>query len=516
MSLSWLSLVPTFIVIGTMFITHQLNISLLIGIASAALIVKQGELIPALILCIQKLIDHFSDSDMIFLYCLLIVISSLIILLTTTGSAAGCAQIISRKIKTVRDGELSTILLAFMLSIDDYLSILTVGLVMSPMADRLGIVRNKLAYIIHALAGPLVIMIPISTWAAAVLVQLDTAGINQRQAAYILADSFHVYLKTIPFIFYSIFTVLTVNFVVLARVKLGKIGVAERAAMPTAIRDGFSQREKEHVLMELLPIVLLIMGVFFGVLYVGDYHFFGGKNSLVEAFRQNNKTFLILLMSSLIAFGASIIISVYRRMILVNQLPNVVCEGFNLIRSSIVMIVLASILGSFLRLDLETGNYIAYLLLGTTPLFLIPALLFIVSALVTIMTGSAWGTFSMLIPISVQMLISFLGLTLPISLAKIPMLFPVLGAVLSGAACGNHLSPFAETTFMTAASTGVTPLEHAKTQFIYAIPVLIGTVISYMLVGLINDYGLLNSFLLSGSIGFSIIILLLFLMSKIK
>src|SRR6266446_2801617 len=134
MNLTWLSLMPPLIVIGAMLATRQLAISLVVGITSAALIAAQGKLVPALFLCMGKFIDHVTDIDMIFLYIMLVVVSSLIVLLTVTGSAAGCARIISKKMKTARSGELAAILLAFVLSIDDYLSILTVGLVMSPMA----------------------------------------------------------------------------------------------------------------------------------------------------------------------------------------------------------------------------------------------------------------------------------------------------------------------------------------------------------------------------------------------
>src|SRR5437868_9234683 len=134
MYLSWLSLLPPFMVIVAVFFTHQLNISLAIGIVTAALIATHGHLFPAITMCSQKLITHFSDIDNIYLYLLLIVISSLITLLTVTGAAAGCARIIGKKMKTKRSVETSTILLSTLLSLDDYLSILTFGFVMRPIA----------------------------------------------------------------------------------------------------------------------------------------------------------------------------------------------------------------------------------------------------------------------------------------------------------------------------------------------------------------------------------------------
>jgi len=99
------------------------------------------------------------------------------------------------------------------------------------------------------------------------------------------------------------------------------------------------------------------------------------------------------------------------------------------------------------------------------------------------------------------MLISFLQLEAPVQLDQIPILFPALGAVLSGAACGNHISPFAETTIMTATSTGIEPLQHASTQFLYAIPVIIGTIISFVTSGFLCYNGYYTNFFASMSIG---------------
>ena len=196
-------------------------------------------------------------------------------------------------------------------------------------------------------------------------------------------------------------------------------------------------------------------------------------------------------------------------MVTIYQVPRIIYEGAVLMQSSIIMVIGASILGSFLRIDLYTGSYVAYLLLGTAPLYLIPVILFITSLGITLTTGSAWGTFSILIPITTQMLISFLHLESPVALDQIPILFPALGAVLSGAACGNHISPFAETTVMTATSTGIEPLEHARSQFWYALPVIIGAFVSFVVAGLMVNSGLLNSFFASIGAGVAVCALLL-------
>ena len=112
------------------------------------------------------------------------------------------------------------------------------------------------------------------------------------------------------------------------------------------------------------------------------------------------------------------------------------------------------------------------------------------------------------------MLISFLQLEAPVAIEQIPLLFPALGAVLSGAVCGNHISPFADTTILTATSVGIEPLDHAQTQFGYAVPVIIGSLGAFIVVGLTIDSGLLTSFCASMGAGIAINVLLLGVGSK--
>ena len=297
MDATWVSLLPPLLVIAVILITQHLNSSLAIGILCAGLIAAHGDLVVALRLCVEKFITHITDVDNIYLYVVLVFISSLIVLLTITGSAAGCARIIGKKIRTKRSVEVTSILLALLLSIDDYLSILTVGFVMKPIADRLAVARTKLAYIMHALAGPLVIIVPISTWVAAVLVQFDNAGIGNHAASKIIGDVFYVYLKTMPFIFYSLIVVVSVCFVVWRRISFGPLAKDEQGAKVIVDEvEELSGPAREHSLIEIImPIGLLVGGMFFGILYAGNYWLFGGNNSLVDAFRENDKTFLIFL-----------------------------------------------------------------------------------------------------------------------------------------------------------------------------------------------------------------------------
>ncbi len=513
---------PPLVVVISVLITRKINIALLLGITSAALIVTQGNIINTGNIIIQRTVQHFTDIDNIYLYIFLIAISSIITLLTHTGSATACAHIISRRVQTKRGVETSSILLSFLMSIDDYLSILTVGLVMRPLADKLAIARTKLAFLTHALAGSVTIITPISSWAAAILAQLDQAGINLdvTQNSKIATDPFFVYVSTIPFMFYSIFIIASVLFIVRNRVSYGPIYYREKDAVKkgsieTNIEKKDTSQSNQHSLMELLlPLGLLLFGVIIGILFTGDYYLLGGQRSLIDAFRYNTQTFFVMCIVGCITFAISCFLAINKNMLSPSELPRIIIGGFKLMRGAIQMVILASILGTFLRLDLMTGSFLAHLLLGAIPFFLLPVMIFVTSLIITVATGSAWGTFSLMLPITVQMLIAMLKLTPPISPESITILFPALGAIFSGAVCGDHISPFSETTVMTATSTGTTPLEHAYTQFPYTLPAVISTTLAFVIAGLLSSYPLWINFFTSIGVGLSVCLCILYLINK--
>jgi Na+/H+ antiporter NhaC len=231
--------------------------------------------------------------------------------------------------------------------------------------------------------------------------------------------------------------------------------------------------------------VILIGGTIIGMLYAGGCYLCGGTNSFVEAFKQNNATFLVLLISAASALTGSILLALVKKIITLSQIPRILLEGTILMHGPITMVILASILGTFLRIDLQTGHYVAHTLLTNTSIQFIPIILFITALIITLATGSAWGTFSLLIPITAQMLVSYLNLETPVQLNQVTLLLPTLGALLSGATCGDHISPFSETTTMTGLSAGIGSLKHAYSQIFYALPAIIGSCAAFIVSGML-------------------------------
>ena len=235
MDTSWLVLLPPLIVVIAAFITKEINPSLVIGLISASLIVKDGNPIAALAHSLSSIVTMLMDIENIYLYIFLIAISILIILLERTGGALAFAHALTTKLRSSRMTETSSLLMSVTLFIDDYLSILAVGYVMRPITDRFKLPRAKLAFLIHTLSSPLVILVPISSWVAMITANLEQAGVTSKisSTTTIASDPFSIYLKSIPFIFYSVLVIISAWFIVRRRISFGPMHTQEYIAQTT-------------------------------------------------------------------------------------------------------------------------------------------------------------------------------------------------------------------------------------------------------------------------------------------
>jgi len=524
---NWLVLLPPCIVLLSAFITQRLNISLLIGILAGSLIATDFSLVNGLTLSMQRLFSIVSDPENISLYAFLFIISIIIVLLNRTGGAFAFATALTNKIRSKRMAETSSLLLSLTLFIDDYLNGLTVGYVMRPITDRFNIPRAKLAFLVQAMTAPLVILAPISSWGGAITGALEQAGIGAlgTHNVKILGDPFFIYIEAIPYIFYSFIIIGATWFIVQSRISYGPMREHEKLADTTGnlfggkkpLLDSFANNDHAQGSLAdlLLPLITLIGGVVIGSLYAGDYYLFGGKHSFIDAFKYNDKILFILVMSSIITLIVSYLFAYIRNKIASQDTLKMIKEGYDLIYSAIFMVILAATLGTILKADLLTGQYLANILHGSLSAMFLPLIFFIISTIAAAITGSSWGTIMLLSPIAVPMLITLAQVPIPTTPDSLPYLLPVLGAIFSGSVCGNHISPIADVTIMTATSSGSYPLDHAHTQFLYIVPAIISCAISYLLSGFLVSYPLAIRLLIPLIVGLLLCCVMLYSMHVI-
>ncbi len=524
---TWLSLLPPLIVLVCAFITRRLHLSLAIGLITGCLIAASFSLPKFIQLITHRMYLQISDIDTLYTYSFLILISITIILISRTGGINAFAQVITQRLNNTKKVETASLLLSFMLFIDDYLSNLTVGYIMRPLTNRFNIPRAKLAFLVHSLSGPLVILVPISSWVAMITSQLDQTGIAPQaiSTTRIIADPFFIYVQSIPFIFYSFFIILSVWFIVQKRISFGPMHTHEQIAQTTGNLFG-GKKPPIHRLEDVphaqgtiadlvVPLITLISCVVIGIPYAGGYYLLGGNRTLIEAFKKNDQTFFVLFAAGCITLGISLILALTRRMIAVREMPRIVINGITLMIPAILMLFLASTLGTVLRLDLLTGNYLAEQLLGSFNIMLLPVMFFIISAITATITGSSWGTIALMLPIAIPMLTSLLAIPLPTTPNNLLLLFPSLGAIFSGAVCGDHISPISETTIMASTSSGCYPIDHAQTQFPYAAPALICSGLAFLVSGLLMHYNTIINVSISFGIGITVCFSMLYLADKL-
>lgn len=104
--------------------------------------------------------------------------------------------------------------------------------------------------------------------------------------------------------------------------------------------------------------------------------------------------------------------------------------------------------------------------------------MFVIGCLLAFATGTSWGTFGILIPI-----------TLAIFPLNDPMGVVCVSACMAGAVCGDHCSPISDTTIMASAGAQCDHVNHVSTQLPYATACAFISCISYILAGLLIHFG---------------------------
>ena len=167
------ALVPPVVAIGLALITKEVYSSLFIGVLMGG-ILYSGFSFEGTITHIFEdgMINVLSDSYNVGILIFLVILGTMVCLMNRAGGSAAFGQFAADHIKGRVGAELATILLGCLIFIDDYFNCLTVGSVMRPVTDKFKVSRAKLAYLIDATAAPICIIAPISSWAAAVTIQL--------------------------------------------------------------------------------------------------------------------------------------------------------------------------------------------------------------------------------------------------------------------------------------------------------------------------------------------------------
>ncbi len=532
---NFITLLPPILVIILAYLTHRVVLSLFTGLFVSSLIYNNFAILASIKNVFKTIWDtseignltsfsNFLESTTILLFLFLIILGIIISLLTYSGSTQAFQTYVNKKIKTAKMAQFASMLISNLFAIDDYFICVSVGAIMHPVTDKLRIARIKLAFIVNSLASTLAVILPISSWSATITLNISNSNVSNlpKNNPIIISDPFYLYLSVIPFIFYSFIVISGVWFIIKNDISFGPLKKHETIAKETGNLFGGrkieekkikrSNNKKSHIIDFILPISLLISSIIIFILYTGNYYMLGGSNDLLKAIQEGNPVLSLILGCSLTLIF-TIIFLITKKSIQIKDLPYIFWDGIMFLAPSICVLLLAWSFAHILNYQLLTGNFLASLLIKYVNIKILPVLFFIISLLTSVGISSAWGTMAIMIPIAINMLASFSNMPQPIPVSLVPMIYPVLGAILSGAVAGNHMAPVSDTIITTSRSCKIPFIDLVKAQNICTIPPLIATAFAFLIAGfLVNVFPPKIIFVVSLSSG----VILNFLILKFK
>ena len=477
------SLLPPVAAIVLALITKEVYSSLFLGIIVGCFLYTNGSPIDAFQDFVSRLTSNAGGNMGILMF--LVILGTMVALMIRAGGSKAYGDWAVSHIKTKSGALWSTFILAIVLGVDDYFNNLTTGNVMRPVTDGHHISRAKLSYMCDATAAPVCIMMPVSSWAAAV-----TGIIGNEEVG------FQIFLKAIPYNYYAILTLVFIVVMTCLNIDYGPMRKHENNAAkgdlyttperPFAGVEEMKFNPNGKVIDLVLPVLVLVGGCVGSMVYVGYQN---GGTDLITAFA-NTSAFDALPLGSLVALIFTMIFFMVRRAMSFTELMDCLPNGFKQMVPAILILCLSWTIGDVTK-ALGAPEFVADLVSKFGPGLknFLPAVVFLIAAFLGFATGTSWGTFTILLPIVIPVFsggIPAADLTSELINGN-DMLMIAIAATLGGAVMGDHCSPISDTTIMASSGAQCYHLNHVATQLPYAMTVAAVCFANYILASFIQN-----------------------------
>ena len=472
---SWLSLLPSLLAIVFAIFTRRVILALLGGVLLANLLHFFPNLASAGTGSLVALGSALVDPGNMQIWAFTLIIGALFGVLEGGGAFNHFVAALERRQlgDSPRKARLFTWLLGVAVFIESNVSIMTSGTTSRPLYDRLGISREKLAYLIDSTCAPICILIPLNAWGAFNLGLISAQDID---------NPLLTFAESLMYNFYAIFAVLLALWVAWSGWSFGPMRAADARALATRptqtsgspastidISFAASSHEQAHaacydsqaargVLLCLISMVLMVPLMLF----------ITGGGNLVQGAGTTS-----VLVAVTTAFVIALVVTRTTQRASWSALGDYAQLGARKILPLAVILWLAMVLGDMTR-TLGTADFITGLIDESFPTWLLLPIVFVLSALTAFAIGSSWGTFAIMLPLAIPLA---LNLGLPPA--------PFIAAAISGGIFGDHASPISDTTIIASLASGTDHIEHVRTQLPYALLAATATVILYGAFGLV-------------------------------
>lgn len=492
--MSILSLLPPFIAIILAIRTKQVFISLLFGIWLGWIILHGGNLLTGSFATVQALVDVFQDegNTRTVMFCALV--GALIVFIQKSGGVEGFINVVNRWMqKREANGkgnsriavQLLAWLTGILIFVESSISVLTVGALYRPIFDKMGIPREKLAYIADSSSAPACILMPFNAWGAFIMGLLLTQGFE---------NPLSTLLQSMLYNFYPILALLLVLALILTQKDFGAMKKAEiRAkeegkllsddAVPMMSSDITLLQTKSNITPKafnmIIPIVTMVVMMPILLIYTGWEtaiaalpNASGFETALLAIGKGSGST--AVLMAVITSILLSMALYKVQGIFGIREMVDLSLEGIAALLPLALLMVLAFAIGAVCK-ELQTGMYIATVAKSWLSPAFVPAIVFVVSSVIAFSTGTSWGTFAIMISIAMPMA-ETMGVNVHIALA----------AALGGGIFGDHCSPISDTTILSSMASASDHIDHVRTQMPYALAMGGVSFVLYLVLGMVG------------------------------
>ena len=478
----WMSILPPLVAIVMALLIKEVISSLFVGILTGTfLMAMYGGASPASALGggLLRVVDTYVvgslfDADHVTIIVFTLIIGGMVRIITANGGMQGVVNWLSRRARGPRSGQLMTFLMDLCVFFDDYSNTLVVGNTMRPIADKLKVSREKLAYIVDSTSAPVVAVAFVTTWIGAELsyIQDGISAIGLETSAY------SVFFHSLAYSFYPFLTLGFVLMLILSGRDFGPMLKAERKARlaeSVAAEQTENKPQSAHIIDALIPLLVLIFGTIVGLMATGYdasvWQSGSGFFSKLSATIGAANSYKALLWASLLSLLTAIMMTLLRGDLKFGKIMEEMVEGFKSMFNAVLILTMAWSIALVTK-DMHTAEFVSQLLVqwSLSPV-VVPVLTFLLAALIGFSTGTSWGTMAILYPLILPaswLLCQEQGLSVE---ATMPLFYNVVASVLAGSVMGDHCSPISDTTIMSSLASSCNHLQHVSTQMPYALTV---------------------------------------------
>lgn len=455
-----LSILPPLVAFGIVIWKKQLIPALFLGIFVGKIIIENGNIISALTETLDNTLKLISDRSNLQIILFSLLVGGLLNVIKEANGFQGF-QIWCKK-RPIFNKEKSiypmTYLLNISLFIDSWSSILVTGSLMRGIYNRFNISRERLAYFIHTISINFAAIVILNAWGAYYLSVLSTQNVD---------NALKIVLNSIPFNVYCLGSLLMVAVVMKTKWALGPMKNVDTSKQGLEGKSGENDdvplEKYKHIQPEaktlILPVMTMMFFVFLGLYITGNGSIIKGSGSVA------------LFNAACITIGLTAFYFMIRKLLKFDEFTSSIFRGMADLMPVAVLLALSFTIGDICK-QLGTGIYLSAVVKGSLPVFVIPAIVFVISCIISFSTGTSWGTIAIMIPIVIPIALE-MGIN--------PSL--IFGTCIGGAVFGDNCSPLSDTSILTGLVTEIKVVDHIKTQLPYALVVASFSVAVYFVIG---------------------------------